>query len=1102
MTIRKRPVSEASRWPDSDFVRPFDGRRFATGDDSDGGPTFGAPGLDPDPEPLVSPLISGSDDLATPTLIPSWGAPPGPVNVTDTIFVATTVAAGTHLRAASLDRLTRYDYSESFINHGTVWIESNGDFTIGVDRAATTNHGKLVVINTSDHTYSNATAVVNRYDEFKNFGSIFSISMNGKATAFKSNYNPIFDNGGLLAAMAYNGVAIAVECDSYPILTNRAGAQILAEGQGAIGIYLGGGTHPLSSDVAVTNAGLIEARSLDASLLSVAISVEQLTVSTTRIVNSGTIRGDYAIFSSPNKATTVQGGQEHITNLSGGLIEGDIYLDRGADTIINDGVIRGFVSMGEGHDVVDSRNGVIDGIVSLFWGDDHFIGGASNDRVLGDGGQDLLEGGGGDDLLMGGAAGDVLIGGAGNDGLFGEYGRDRIVSQGGDVISGGAGDDRIELGDYTFASVDGGSGFDTLVLSAGVRKLNLDAVLAQGRLTSIESVVLGGNKTLAIGANGIAGLTNGFGQLRIEGETTDNIELIGLWTMTREVTEAGVTWRYFEGNGETLIVDKDVGVSVVAAPSFGALGLDAVASGPVAPVPGLKSGVAYTPNELYLLYYRLMDSVTIEREEIWYNDGLDVILYADASASGSAITITNHGALITTSGWNFPVASAISSRNGPVIENHGLISASWYWDAPYLPREEEAAGFVMTVHQTGVTSNYGRIEAYTLHGQAFALYSPDRTYNHGEIIAISEHGYAAGVADISQLENTGLIYAEGALSAIGCDISWAGLENWLSNAGRIEAVSSGSESVGVQFNGGGERFFSNSGEIVAAIAIGADDKAGNYGYTAGSNYMTNSGVLRGRVEFGGSADRLINTGSIFGAVNLGGGDDRFDGSTGFQGGAINGGAGMDTLIGGAGDDILSGGLGDDLLTGGLGHDFIDGGYGHDILLVSGVASSYRLLQNGDGYVLKGPDGSDRLTGVESVRFSDGRVLELNRMYGPDARTPASPDGRIPESLLSDGRADEDRPLVLPGADDGGGWAGKTDDGPLVLPGLDDWKSGDAKGFDQPEVLPGPDERSLFTFDRGSLIDPQQGQMLTVDEQGLVVDHYSRGGGWGPDGWSF
>jgi Ca2+-binding RTX toxin-like protein len=265
-------------------------------------------------------------------------------------------------------------------------------------------------------------------------------------------------------------------------------------------------------------------------------------------------------------------------------------------------------------------------------------------------------------------------------------------------------------------------------------------------------------------------------------------------------------------------------------------------------------------------------------------------------------------------------------------------------------------------------------------------------------------------------------------------------------------------------------------------------------------------------------------------VNLGGGDDRFDGSAGFQGSAVSGEAGMDTLIGGAGNDVLSGGLGDDTLTGGLGNDVIDGGYGHDVLTVSGVASSYRLLMNGDAFILKGPDGGDHLTGVESIRFSDGRVLELNRMYGPDVDTRAWADGRIPEALLSGGAWSGERPLVLPGpagddvliARDGDGWVWKNDDAPLILPGaedvfvvsakgfdgpevlpvIDDWTFSGTKGFDQPEVLPGLDERTLFTLDRAAILDRLSDQMLTVDEQGLVVDHYARGGGGAGDGWSF
>lgn len=168
--------------------------------------------------------------------------------------------------------------------------------------------------------------------------------------------------------------------------------------------------------------------------------------------------------------------------------------------------------------------------------------------------------------------------------------------------------------------------------------------------------------------------------------------------------------------------------------------------------------------------------------------------------------------------------------------------------------------------------------------------------------------------------------------------------------------------------------------------------------------------------------------------------------------------GDDTLLGGGGDDVLDGGRGDDVLNGGLGNDRIDGGAGDDVLVVSGAASEYRLLSDGDDFILKGPDGRDHLTGVETIRFGDGSVLELNRMYGSGMGT----DGAIPDHLLSPPPRDE--PMVSPAAPDKGG-AGDAfvlpalpDDQPLVLPGLEA-----VKGGDQPLVLPGVEEEAPPPF---------------------------------------
>ncbi len=186
--------------------------------------------------------------------------------------------------------------------------------------------------------------------------------------------------------------------------------------------------------------------------------------------------------------------------------------------------------------------------------------------------------------------------------------------------------------------------------------------------------------------------------------------------------------------------------------------------------------------------------------------------------------------------------------------------------------------------------------------------------------------------------------------------------------------------------------------------------------------------------------------------------------------------GDDTLLGAGGHDILDGGLGDDILDGGLGNDRIDGGDGDDVLLVSGVAADYRLLMDGDDFVLKGPDGGDHLTGVETIRFSDGRELELNRMYGPGA---AGPDGTIPDHLLSPSPRDE--PLVLPALPDKGGdddafvLPAVPDDQPLVLPGVEA-----AKDADQPLVLPGAEDATPLFLALEARIALTGDWMLTID----------------------
>ncbi len=166
-------------------------------------------------------------------------------------------------------------------------------------------------------------------------------------------------------------------------------------------------------------------------------------------------------------------------------------------------------------------------------------------------------------------------------------------------------------------------------------------------------------------------------------------------------------------------------------------------------------------------------------------------------------------------------------------------------------------------------------------------------------------------------------------------------------------------------------------------------------------------------------------------------------------GALTGTPGADTLTGLSSDDSLFGGAGDDLLEGGRGHDLIDGGAGRDTLRVQGTRADYRLLTEGDDFVLKGPDGRDRLTGVEVIRFSNGEEIDLGRMYG------------------------------------------RGHEGPQVLPVPDDETGGWSK-LDSPLIQPLEGDNSTFPAS-GPLISSQPGggcreRMITLlTDQGLPQD---------------
>ncbi|WP_372826915.1 hypothetical protein [Polaromonas sp.] len=105
---------------------------------------------------------------------------------------------------------------------------------------------------------------------------------------------------------------------------------------------------------------------------------------------------------------------------------------------------------------------------------------------------------------------------------------------------------------------------------------------------------------------------------------------------------------------------------------------------------------------------------------------------------------------------------------------------------------------------------------------------------------------------------------------------------------------------------------------------------------------------------------------------------------------FNGATGNDALTGNAAANTLLGGAGNDILTGGGGDDTLNGGAGLDTAVFTGARNSYTISVSGGTSTVRdgvpGRDGTDTLTAVERLRFSDVSVaLDLNAGAGATAR---------------------------------------------------------------------------------------------------------------------
>jgi len=293
-----------------------------------------------------------------------------PVQTTDTAGLTFTeanqqwiVKAGVVISttAANADAVTIARANPQLLNHGDIYATGAGGHAVNVDFFGR----DALITNSGDATMTGSTGILFQSDGARLFnqGSIIGLAANGIEFAFSSGSSEIHNTGYIY------GKTSAIFAES-------------------------------TDTVSIVNNGVIES---DGN----AVSVGLRTVAGS-IVNTGTIiGGDHAIVSNLFRAMSVE---------NTGEIIGDISLQSFDPVeVINNGLIRGDVTLGNKADIYQGRKGVVDGTVLAGIGEDSLKGGGADDAFFGQGGQDELFGRGGDDLLFGGELGDKLKGGGGAD---------------------------------------------------------------------------------------------------------------------------------------------------------------------------------------------------------------------------------------------------------------------------------------------------------------------------------------------------------------------------------------------------------------------------------------------------------------------------------------------------------------------------------------------------------------------------------------------------------------------------------------------------------------------------------------------------------------
>ena len=604
--------------------------------------------------------------------------------------------------------------------------------------------------------------------------------------------------------------------------------------------------------------------------------------------------------------------------------------------------------------------------------DDVFASGAGNDTLNGEGGNDGLFGMAGNDVLTGGEGIDVLDGGEGNDTIFG--------GTGDTLIDGGAGRDSgvLDFRDFTgslrFSVADNLSGtvatggadirnLEQVTIHAGSGDADLtggdanDLLTAQGGFNVLRGG--NGNDTLQ-GGRDTDILSGGAGSDLMSGGDGNDI-LIGTLDGDALGKDAGAD-----------VIDGGAGFDIAAIDRSTAKTSIAFSIGDPSVVQVLDNGASVVNiEEISLKTGKGNDTVQgAWGKDVFYggasndwlmgwggNDQLHGEAGNDLLDGGAGADQIDGGDGNDTifGGTGDTLIDGGAGRDTGVLDFRDFTGSLRFSVADNLSRTVATGG-----------ADIRNLEQVTIHA-------------------------GSGDADLTGGDANDLLTAQG-----GFNVLRGGNGNDTLQGGRDTDILSGGAGSDLMSGGDGNDILIGTldGDALGKDA-GADIIDGGAGFdiaaidrsTAKTSIVFSIGDPS-VVQVLDNGASVVNIEEI--SLKTGKGNDTVQGASGkdvFYGGAgddwlmgwggndqLYGEKGNDLLDGGAGADQIDGGDGNDTLYGNTGDDSIDGGNGTDTAVFSGASTDYLVAATDSGFTVKdlrGTDGTDTLSSVEKLGFTDG-----------------------------------------------------------------------------------------------------------------------------------